>query len=397
MILNIIGGTYYETCREPFWDELYGSGLRAAHALSEKPSKVVFHTNIGKVDYDKLVCISEAIGITTKAKLIPYTNTFAYDHPLAEPYFDRIEVNDEEIIYADLIVQFGMIEGNKKVKAKKAIYDPQSPGNPQSFWSNGSDTQELIWVANIGEMEIFTGAVSLKGIKEYLFSVENVVAAVIKKGTDGAIIIQRDKDDFHVPVFKTKHVWPIGTGDIFTASFAYNYLIENHSIEESAINASLATAYYTETKSLPLPQLIDESKFERFYKESKVKPKIYLAGPFFNMAQRWMIEQFRVQLRNFGLDVFSPYHDVGLGNATQVVPLDIEAIKNCDIVLAIVDGLDAGTLFEIGFAKSLNLPVVVFVEDEKSEALTMLKGTNCLFEKDFSTVIYKTVWESYKV
>lgn len=398
MTLTIVGGTYYEQCKDPIWNELYGSGLRAAHALSSRGTDISFNTFIGNDDYDNLSCICRAINVSLNAIEIIETSNFLYEYPLANPFFKipEIDKNLANVIEGELVLQFGMIEGNPRVKAEKVVYDPQSPGNPISFWSNNSHTNELIWVANLQEMVRFTGTSNFLEIKKHLFEKENVYAAIIKKGSDGAILIQKNKEDFEIPVFKTNHVWPIGTGDIFTSTFAYGYLIENLTLEEASVKASLSTAYYTETSILPIPIYINELKFERFYKKDFSVKNVYLAGPFFNMAQRWLIEQFRTQLSNFGLHVFSPYHDIGFGTPETVVPLDIAAIKSADILVAIVDGLDSGTMFEIGYAKALNIPVIVFVEDECQESLTMIKGTDCLIENDFSTVIYKTIWEVYK-
>ena len=42
--LDIIGGTYHEYCSEPHWEEIYGSGFRAAHALSGFGLELHFHT-----------------------------------------------------------------------------------------------------------------------------------------------------------------------------------------------------------------------------------------------------------------------------------------------------------------------------------------------------------------
>ena len=44
------------------------------------------------------------------------------------------------------------------------------------------------------------------------------------------------------------------------------------------------------------------------------------------------------------MDVFSPVHDVGPGPASEVAPVDIEQLRECDVVFAILDGLDSGTL-----------------------------------------------------
>ncbi|MEO7211830.1 PfkB family carbohydrate kinase [Mucilaginibacter sp.] len=398
MTLNIVGGTYYEICRDPAWNELYGSGLRAVHTLCEGAAEIVFNTDVGKDDYELLLSITNALKAEVEATIVPFTTLFNYDYPLANPSYSQTEIKDEipPTIEGELIIQFGMVEGNKKVLAKKVVYDPQSPINPQSFWQNGSETDELIWVANFTEVKTFTGFSDLSKIKTHLFNIEKVNAAIIKMGTNGALLIQKDKDDVFIPLYKTKRVWPIGTGDIYTATFGFNYLINKLPIEECALKASLATAYYTETLALPIPDFIDKSRFKEFYNNSTVKKKIYLAGPFFNMAQRWLVEQFRLQLINFGFEVFSPYHDVGLGDAQKVVPQDINAIERCDLLVAIADGLDSGTMFEIGYAVALKKSIIVFSENEQEESLTMLKGTNCIIESDFSTLIYKTVWEAFK-
>ena len=63
---------------------------------------------------------------------------------------------------------------------------------------------------------------------------------------------------------------------------------------------------------------------------------VYLAGPFFNMGARWLVEQAREALRQQPVAVFSPFHDVGLGLAESVVPADIEALDRCSAVLALL-------------------------------------------------------------
>jgi nucleoside 2-deoxyribosyltransferase len=90
--------------------------------------------------------------------------------------------------------------------------------------------------------------------------------------------------------------------------------------------------------------------------------------------------------------VFSPYHDVGIGAAEVVVPKDIEALKDCDSVLAILDGFDAGTSFEVGYARSLGIPVVAFVQNEPPEPLKMLIGTGCEIVNDLVSAVYRAAW-----
>ncbi len=110
-----------------------------------------------------------------------------------------------------------------------------------------------------------------------------------------------------------------------------------------------------------------------------------------------MIEQARNSLRETGLQVFSPYHDVGLGSAHDVVGQDLQAIEECDLVLAISDGLDAGTVYEIGYARALRKPVVVYSERHKGESLKMMEGSGCTLCDNYTTALYTTLWEAVKL
>jgi nucleoside 2-deoxyribosyltransferase len=86
-------------------------------------------------------------------------------------------------------------------------------------------------------------------------------------------------------------------------------------------------------------------------------------------------------------------HDVGEGTVQDgVAQKDIDGLEECKIVFAVVDGLDSGTLFEIGYAKKMNIPVIAYVESEPPAALVMLAGTMCLIESDMTTALYKCLW-----
>lgn len=95
---------------------------------------------------------------------------------------------------------------------------------------------------------------------------------------------------------------------------------------------------------------------------------------------------------DLGLDVFSPYHDVGKGNAEDVVEKDLEGIHKCDLLFAVADGMDSGTIYEIGYARAINKPVVIYAENESEENLKMMEGSNCKIHKDYVTAIYHTLW-----
>src|SRR5208283_4768495 len=102
---------------------------------------------------------------------------------------------------------------------------------------------------------------------------------------------------------------------------------------EAAINATRAAAHYCNNPSLPVPLNFGDSvKPEQEFlggiaqEESDLRPQIYLAGPFFNMMQRWMVHESRQALREQGLEVFSPFHDVGIGEAADIAPADLKGL-----------------------------------------------------------------------
>jgi nucleoside 2-deoxyribosyltransferase len=121
--------------------------------------------------------------------------------------------------------------------------------------------------------------------------------------------------------------------------------------------------------------------------------RIYLAGPFFTTAQQWLVDEARSAFRELGFAVFSPIHDVGEGPPNEVAPADIFALEGSQLVFALVDGLDAGTIFEVGYARARDIPVVCLAESVESRSLTMLLGSGCEVFDDFATSIYAACWQ----
>jgi nucleoside 2-deoxyribosyltransferase len=310
------------------------------------------------------------------------------------------ELDPEEAIsiQADVILRFGFIEGQAIIKGGKVVYDPQSPNAPERFDANGSTAESLAIVCNRREALRLTHELEVTKAVRVLHDDHRADVVVVKCGADGAIV--SDKKQFvSVSALETERVWPIGSGDVFAAWFAYSWGNQRLEAVEAATHASRAAAFYCETRTLPVPPPDELIKtFQRravpiaASNESSPRPKVYLAGPFFTMMQRWLIEESRTALRDIGFDVFSPFHDVGFGTAKEVAPADLRAIDSSNIVFAILEGLDSGTLFEIGYARAKRIPVVGFAQAVVEESLKMLSGTDCLICDDFVTAIYRTVW-----
>jgi nucleoside 2-deoxyribosyltransferase len=399
-MITIIGGTYYERCFEPVYDEVYGSGLRACKTIREldKEYEISYKTFANKEICQYLDVFAMTYGkMQCEPVLIDNSPLFYYEYPLAAPrIFPRLDTLDrnKNIINceAENILMYGFIEGRAKVKANKVVYDPQSPVNPISFKEMGSEAKELAIVTNWNEAKVLSKKQEIADIKRYFFEIEQVSVLVLKMGAKGAVLALNTGEQFIIPVYKTEKVWSIGSGDVFAATFAYHWF-NGISPLESAKKASYATAQYCNCGDYQFSSLKQEQCFAPLNIDTEPQGQIYLAGPFFTFSQRWIVDQIRRAFMDMGLNIFSPFHDVGYGHPSDVAVKDLEALNRSSLVFAVLDGLDSGTLFEAGYAVSKNIPVLCYVENASSQALTMLEGTNCLFESDLTTAVYKAYWK----
>jgi nucleoside 2-deoxyribosyltransferase len=158
-------------------------------------------------------------------------------------------------------------------------------------------------------------------------------------------------------------------------------------------------AYYCSLGSLPVPKDIQTATAGFIANPTPAKGgkqhRVYLAGPLFNVPERWFVSETKRCLENCGLSVFSPLHDVGTGgDAVHLAKADLKGFDGCNLLFALLDGLDAGTLFEIGYAAARGVPVVAYGERVSESDLTMLKGTGTQVFNDYCTAIYQAAWRA---
>jgi nucleoside 2-deoxyribosyltransferase len=399
--IAIAGGIYREFCDEPFWAQVYGSGGRAAAALSGMSRGVSLHAYASESVREAAEVLAATYNFKISLKRVGTSPEFAYSHALATP---SIRPERSSLVAAtplqvsgSAVLRFGFLEGDARVDGDRVVYDPQSPVQPHRFDANGSVAKKLAMVVNRAEGRALTREREPSEIIRALRRLHHADVAVLKMGADGLMVgdaagIRR------LPAFQTSSVFPIGSGDVFSAMFAYYWAAERRAPQYAATRASLAAAHYCQTASLPIdmPAAIYAKYPAAPLLRKKRKPLVYLAGPFFDMAQRWLIFEARSTLLAAGFRVFSPLHDVGRGAASDVAPADLLGLRRADAVYAIVDGLDSGTLFEIGYAVARGTPVVAFSQRETTEPLKMLHGSDFVVESDFATSVYKLVWLTMK-
>lgn len=400
-MINIIGGFYKELCLYPEWDYNYGSGGRASAVVASLGAEVCFHTYVHRNKEKEFKYFSKTFGIKSNIIFSSEIINFEYYHALSAPNIHTlsniIETQDVMSIKEDIVICYGMMESlNPIINANYLVFDPQSENKPSLITDNGSTYNHLSIVMNVEEAKRFTKKENIDLIAKDLFKkIDRLEVLILKDGPFGAYLFYDDKY-YHIDAYETENVFKIGSGDVFVAVFGYLWAKEKLGPVIAAQKASLATALYCNNQVLQIERK-DLENLDLFKKvgidKAKFDKKIYLAGPFFTMADRWLIEEAKFQLEKFGANVFSPLHDVGYGKPDTVAKEDLKGVDESDILYAVLNDYDPGTIFEVGYAISKGIPVVIFIENKTPINMTMFEGSGCIIESDFATSIYKVIWE----
>ena len=398
--MKIIGGTYFERVQSPDYYELYGSGLRAAAWLSG-----VDDISLATVCYADSLSLARQKSALYGFRLdeVPWRGSrapvFRYETPLTgATYYEDFEKRLSELpeFFDDVVLQFGMLEGHGKVHGRRVVYDPQSPCAPEGFYESGSSATELVMILNASEARALWGEMSWEETISREFGAHSTLKGVIvKNGPFGARLYDRSNPSGRfIPAYRSDSVFPVGSGDIYSATFAHYWGVENLPMAEAADMASRAVSVYVQSRGVVSPMrpdaVISETFIpvpERGYSELG---SVYLAAPFFNSVDVIAVNRMFELFTEHCIPVFSPYHRVGLGDASRVYGADIEGLKAAKVVFANVCGFDPGTVYEVGYAAALKKPVVVYAEGCGVEHLTMFCG--CRVYTDLSAAFYNVVW-----
>lgn len=400
MTISVVGGMYEEECLEPSAQELFGSGGRAAAVLGNSGCTTELHSYSTDEVADRLEVAASTYGIQLHRHQSEQFVHFSYFHTLSEPIIfprpHQIKAAPSFNVQAENVLLFGMLEGQPSVTARMAVYDPQSGYEPRLFKDTGSTAERLAIVANAGEIKQLAKNTDLQQAMRLLQKSQQAEVIIAKEGIFGFTILHNDNFQ-QIGVCQTPKVYKIGSGDVFTAAFTYFWIFSSEDPLSAARKASQVTASYVSNRMIP--DLRQTSHFDIAVSERpKETALIYLAAPFFNLPQRWLVEEARYIMNKIGLKVFSPMHEVGLGAPLPIetASKDLEGLERCNAVLACVDGLDAGTLVEVGWARARGIPVVCYGKERMKDQETMLAGTECIIEQDLGTAVYRVAWAAYE-
>lgn len=129
-------------------------------------------------------------------------------------------------------------------------------------------------------------------------------------------------------------------------------------------------------------------------------PSIYLASPFFSQAEVDFVEAVRDTLLDLGFNVYSPKDEGGIlgvdklkSQAKEVFDHDVEALRTCPLMVAIIDDFDPGTIWEIGCGYALDKDIITISRNGYGLNI-MLAFSAIAHYQDLAT--FKTELSSFK-
>lgn len=368
--MDIVGGIYRELCESPRWDKWLGSGGRAACALSGWRGRHVLHSYVTD-EQSKAVESFETLGVRVCAMPASHNVAFSYLHPLSRPGRAIVGSGRERAlaVTANAILRFGFVEGDAQVIGDRVVYDPQTR-DWAPFHANGSTANTLALVLNVEEAESRLQAkCDLDGALQ-LLEIEAASILVLKKGPDGADVYSRDGKLGTVPVYRTERVFKIGSGDVFSAVFAYLWAEERRAPEEAADLASRAVAQYVMTSTLPLPPEKDWVHLGALIPD-RTSRRAAVFGDTETLAGRWLALEAESCLRLVGMEV-------------------VPSQSQFDVSLVLADMCKSDKEFVM--CSTGNEPVVWFSEQGASPWDTVNGRAQSV--SDFCSAIYWTSWKA---
>lgn len=295
--MEIVGGFYRELSLVPEIDQIFGSGGRAAAILSKIANNVTLHTYS---DNDSDIAeFEKKYAIKVKKYQRDDPITFSYFHPLSTPHISKSENFQLPIkVNGEVVLRFGFIEGDSVVDADRVVFDPQTWKQKAIYSINGSKANNLIVVLNELELDHSTSANSLIEQAQELLELNKAEAIVVKRGVKGCFVLEKNGSKFSIPSYLSNKVTKIGTGDVFSAVFAFYWGVKKEPPSLAAELASKHVACFCESGGIDLNfQTIE--KLLPIYVES-FKPVTIFADQT-GLGKRYILEEAKYLLLQFGI------------------------------------------------------------------------------------------------
>jgi hypothetical protein len=372
----VAGGIYQETCVYPPSQILCGSGGRAALALSGLIPALELHAFQPASVADEVFSNFEPFGIDVHLYPASHRLSFHYLHPLARPRIAPVPLPNSGVVEigGDLALRFGCLEGSFRVVSETAVFDPQSAVAPESFQTNGSSAKRLAVVLNRSELRATTDTGDLHQGAAILRARDGADVVVVKSGPSGAYIFEGGGAPAAVPAFAAQAIHKVGSGDTFSAAFAYYWGHQKLRPAEAARLASLHTADYVETRRLQFAA----SPASRAPMINAERRRTVVWIDRAGASAAWLCSEASAGLADLGIDT-------RVHSGTFNAGLDLEPADDAVLVLATSGA--ASALAASQHIRGSPKKVVLYAEPPSSSV-----GTIADVHFDLATALYDVAW-----
>ena len=295
----VAGGIYSEVCVSPPSHSLFGSGGRAALALTGFTPHVELHAFQPARLADEVYPNFEPFGVDVH--LYPSADRvhFRYLHPLARPRISPIPLPTAGSVEVkgEAVLRFGCLEGDFRIKGETVVYDPQTAVAPAAFRANGSTADRLAIVLNRAELKAATASSEMSVAVQILREADGAEVVIVKAGPDGAYVYEAGVLVGHIPAYEASAIHKVGSGDTFSAAFAYYWMRGGRSALDSARFASLHTAEYVETRR----PIFRAESLERQPKASSAATSALVALGREGASAEWLLDEAMNGLWDLGV------------------------------------------------------------------------------------------------
>ena len=389
--MNVVGGTYFESCAFPAWAGLFGSGARAAMAVSALSPGTRLSTYAYAESAGDLRATMAAFEVETDIVAIGERLEFEYWHPLRKSWVPEAGRRYADLaVTGDVVLGFGMLEGTARLTAGRAVYDPRSADPASSFVRSGSRaTEQLAYVVQDADLVRLGPLPDPRDAATGVMAREGATLVVSRHAFGGATVYRGDAPGIPVPAYAARRWFRIGAGDVFCAAFAHYWGERGLDAVGAADLASRCVAWFNDGARLPLPPPDELEGMEAVPGRPASGCRVYLSGPRRTMAQRWLFDEAAAYLDALGFRTETAFADDGPRSPTRANWPPRPRVPH-SALLALGDVADLGTNLHVGYAQANGMPVVLLAETASGGDLTMFSGSGCEVTHDLATALYRT-------
>ncbi|MEM6900517.1 MAG: nucleoside 2-deoxyribosyltransferase [Pseudomonadota bacterium] len=262
-----------------------------------------------------------------------------------------------------------------------------------------ADRIETLFISTSSELftDLFDSSLS-----DLMRTVREIVDCnmVVKENRGGTRIIPKGSNEpINIGASLSETRNSVGVGDVFDAAFVsrLDMGVENAGWIASRVSAAYAQTTFPDTfkeyteRSLRLaPEQIKMLGGTSVPWEKRQEINVYLAAPDFSYSDTREIERVVRSLEYHNFKVRRPVKENGeleLGSGVAELEStfdnDVNLLNECDLVFAIPQNRDAGTLVEVGLAIKANIPVITYDPNDEAQNTMVVAGSN-LYSHSFS-------------